>query len=146
VIGSDIECGHFNSSRRVVELGKFVGDLLLKFIDSLRDVLKENERWLELLSKPRNFVEKSAALSSKPRLTSRSAEVLAWEAPVNNVDPTTQRVPLQSTHVIPDGGMSKLTAPHSRQQVGLSVSVALTVGDGPDPWLKGEREPSDSAK
>jgi hypothetical protein len=70
-------------------------------------VLHEREPWLYLANDPGHFGPQSASLSVEAVTLSGNADVLAREASGDDIDVSAPWLPVEGSHVIPDGKMGE---------------------------------------
>jgi len=135
-------CSGKNSPATVIpSRGKLVDNAVKSSCADRRDILKEYESGTNFIHESHNLEKKSAALTFQALSSSSNADVLAWEAAEDDVDPA-EHVSAQGAHIVPDWSSVNVTCPHPRHKNSLRVSVLLAVCDSSDPWA--ERQ-SDSA-
>jgi hypothetical protein len=109
------------------------------------DVFHENESRSALANEADELKYKPASLTLQARSSPRSADVLAWETPGDEIH-RGQVSPSQRPHIIPNGGRVKFSSGHAGQEHSLSVGLDFTVSDGSHPWAECEADPADSRK
>jgi hypothetical protein len=85
---------------------------------------------LYLANDPGHLGPQSASLSVKSVTFSGNADVLAREASGNNIDVSAPRLPVEGSHVIPDGEGGEHSVPLPCEQDGTRVGSKLNSADG----------------
>jgi hypothetical protein len=120
-----------NSPLRIeTQLGKVSKDGPESPNREICDVLHEDVAWSHFANDAGHFLPEPAFLASNPSSVSDARDVIAGEAPRDDMDASGPWVPVEGPHIVPDGEVVKHSIPLAGKEDLAGVGINLNSADG----------------